>query len=250
MLPRIIPILLLKSRGLFKGKNFQNHKYVGDPINAVKIFNEKRANEIMLLDISAGLENRILDIDFIQSIADETYMPFSVGGGLKSVAEIEKCIQHGAEKVVLNTSVILNPALIKEASSIFGSQAISVAIDYQRSWGRIKVFTSAGTKATNLNVIDWAQNVEDLGAGEVILNNIDNEGSYLGFDCGMVEKTSSKINIPLVAGCGAGSLADIRDVVNAGASAVGIGSMFIFRRPHNAVLISYPDLHEIESLFN
>lgn len=247
--PRIIPALLMQKYGLYKGIRYKAHRYVGDPINAVRIFNEMKADELMLLDISATLEGRGLDMEFVQQVADECYMPFSVGGGIRTTDHIRRCLQHGAEKVIINTGAIEDLKLISEAALLFGSQAVAVSIDYKRNfWGKNQVFAYSGTRSTALNVMSWANKVADLGAGEIILNAIDREGTYSGFDIGLISELSKYVSVPIVASCGAGSVDDIKRIIDAGASAVAIGSMFLFQRPHNAVLISYLSQEIIESL--
>ncbi len=238
---RIIPVLLLKSNGLVKGIRFRDHKYVGDPINAVKIFNDKEVDELIFLDITASYENKQPNIDIVAKLADECYMPFAFGGGIKNVFEIGRVIESGAEKVSLNSSAFENPALIKEASSIFGSQSIIISIDYQRSFlGKKLVWTKSATNKTSVQVLEWAKKAEDMGAGEILLTSIDLDGSGQGYDLEMIEQISSAISIPLIACGGAGKAEDFTSALEKGASAVAAGSKFVFHGKHRAVLISYP----------
>jgi imidazole glycerol-phosphate synthase subunit HisF len=248
---RVIPVLLIQKGGLVKSVKFANHKYVGDPINAVKIFNEKEVDEIAILDISATAEKRGPNLAQIKELASEAFMPLAYGGGITTVEEIEQLINSGVEKVILNTSAYKNPALIAGAAKKIGSQSIVVSIDVKKNmWGKYKVYTQNGTYNTGLDPIAFAQQSADAGAGEIILNSIDKDGSFEGYDLQLIETISKTVKIPLVAVGGAASVTDFAGAVQSGASAVAAGSMFVFQRPHRAVLISYPSQKELkEKLF-
>ena len=248
---RVIPTLLLRNAGLVKGAQFQNHKYIGDPINAVKIFNEKEVDEIVFLDISATEEARGPNYDLIKDIASEAFMPFSYGGGISSVDQIEKLFSIGVEKVIINSEAYNNPLLITEASSIAGSQSIVVSIDVKKSFfGKYEVFINNGTKNTKQNPIEYALKMQALGAGELIICNISNEGMETGFDNKLLNKICSSVDIPVVASGGAGSLSDFADAYHHGhVSAVAAGNMFVFYGRHKAVLITYPEYNELVKLF-
>ena len=244
---RVIPVLLIKKGGLVKSARFKNHKYVGDPINAVKIFNDKEVDELAILDISATPEQKPPDMNMIAEIAGEAFMPLSYGGGISSVDQVRKILYSGIEKIVLNKSAHTRPELIHEIANSFGSQSVMVSIDVKKNiFGRYKVFTDNGAQNTGLNPIEFAKQCESRGAGEILLNSIERDGTYNGYDLELVKSISRSVNIPVVACGGAGSLEDFRAAVTEGnASAVSAGSMFIFQRPHNAVLISYPKQSEL-----
>jgi len=238
--PRVIPTLLLKDSGLVKGIRFKNHKYVGDAMNAVRIFNDKGADEIFLLDITASSRGTTLDEEFVQRVADECYMPFGVGGGISTVEQIGRLVRSGAEKVSLNTAALRRPQFIREAASTFGSQCVVVSIDVGHDWlRRPRVFGACGQNKTSLDPVDWAKQVEELGAGEILLTSIAREGTGAGYDLELVRSVAEAVSIPVIASGGAGSAAHIPEAVAEGASAAAAGSMFVFRGPHRAVLIQY-----------
>jgi cyclase len=243
---RVIPVLLLQKGGLVKSVRFKDHKYVGDPINAVKIFNEKEVDEIAILDISATADKRPPDIRRIREIASEAFMPLSYGGGITKLDEIKELITAGVEKVVLNTSAFTQPKLIEEGARYVGSQSIVVSIDVKKTlFGKYKCFVRNGSKNTGLDPVDFARQLEQAGAGELILNSIERDGTFEGFDTELILQVSSAVNIPIVALGGAGSVGDFAQAAKQGASAVAAGSLFVFQRPHRAVLISYPSQAEL-----
>lgn len=230
---RVIPCLLLKDSGLVKTVNFSDPKYIGDPINAVKIFNNKEVDEIIFLDIS----KRRPPFELLSKIASEAFMPFSYGGGIENLEDIEKILNIGIEKVALNTNAVKNPEIIKQAAERFGSQSIIVSIDIKDN----KVFTEGGRNNTGLNPVKWAQEAENLGAGEIFLNSIDKDGTMQGYDLELIKKVSEAVNIPVVASGGAGKAEDFNNAFEAGASAVSAGSMFVFYGKNRSVLINYPE---------
>lgn len=249
-IPRIIPCLLLKGDGLVKGVKFKNHTYLGDPLNAVKIFNDKEVHELIFLDITASSEKRLPRLDLIQQIADECYMPFGVGGGVKTVEEIRKILENGAEKVVINSAAVENPDLIREAASVFGSQSIVVSIDVKKTlFNGEKVLTHSGRKKTKLKPVEWAKKMEIMGAGELLLTSIDHDGAMEGYNLDLIHRLSSSVNIPVIASGGAGNLTHLKKAVEKGASAVSAGSMFVFTGKHRAVLINYPSIDDIKNTF-
>lgn len=245
--PRIIPVLLLRDEGLVKGVRFKDYKYVGDPINAVKIFSDKEVDELFIFDISATNERRPIPVNLVRDIADEAYMPFCVGGGIRSIEDIQHLLSAGAEKVCFNTAAIEKPDLIEKAANIYGSQCIVVSIDVRKKWmGHHQIYSHSGKIATTLNPVDWAKNVEDLGAGELLITSIDFDGTMKGYDKEIISKVAEAVTIPVIACGGAGSLHDIFDVIqNAGASAAAAGSLFVFHGPKRAVLINYPNINEL-----
>lgn len=246
---RIIPVLLIKNGGLVKSVKFKHHKYVGDPINAVRIFNEKEVDEIVILDISATQQNLAPNIQQISEIAGEAFMPMAYGGGIKTIEQIKEIFYSGIEKVVLNKTALENPELINLAAKQFGSQSVVASIDVRKDlFGRYRVYSDCGTKNTGLSVMDFARKMESAGAGELFLNSIDQDGTFEGYDLRLINEVSHAVSIPVVACGGAGLLDDFRNAVSqGGASAVAAGSMFVFQRPHRAVLISYPKQEDLKS---
>ncbi len=248
---RVIPTLLIKRGGLTKSIKFKDHKYVGDPINAVKIFNEKEVDEIVVIDISSTQDGRPLDFAKISEFTDEAFMPLAYGGGITKLDEIKALITLGVEKVIINTSAFENPQLIRDAAQYFGSQSIMVSMDVKRNiWGKYKVYVKNGTKSTGIDPVEYARKMESQGAGELIVNAIDKDGTFEGYDLELIHLISKEVSIPLVAIGGAATIADFKMAIDSGASAVAAGSMFVYQRPHRAVLISYPSQKElIEQLF-
>ena len=247
--PRVIPVLLLKNQGLVKTIKFNKSKYIGDPMNAVKIFNDMSADELVFLDITAGAENRIAPISVIQEIGDEAYMPFAVGGGIRTFEHVNQIITAGAEKVVLNSACISNPDLVNKTAEHYGRQSVIASIDYKKTlFGGQKVHVEGGKKNTKLSVIDHAVEMEKRGAGEIFLNSIDRDGMMEGYDLEMIKEIASAVKIPLVAVGGAGNLIDMKKAVDAGASAAAAGSLFVYKGPHRGVLINYPEKNELKTL--
>ena len=248
---RVIPSLLIHNGGLVKSIRFKDYIYVGDPINAVKIFNEKEVDEIAVIDITATRENRPPNILQIAEIASEAFMPLSYGGGINTIEQIKMILFNGAEKVILNTAAHTNPSLITEAARLFGSQSVVVSIDAKKTLlGGYKVFINNGKIKTSFEPVAFAKKMQDAGAGEILLNSIDADGTYKGYNLDLINSVSHNINIPVIAIGGAGSVDDFVKAKENGASAVAAGSMFIFQRPHQAVLISYPSQKELkEKLF-
>jgi cyclase len=245
---RIIPVLLMQEGGLVKSVKFKNHKYVGDPINAVKIFNEKEVDEIVLLDISATGEKRPPNLRHIREIASEAFMPLAYGGGITTIGEIKELITAGVEKVVLNTAAFDNPALISEGAQWVGSQSIVISIDVKKDWlGRYKVVTHNGSKNTGIDPVTYAKRMQDAGAGEIFLNSVEKDGTFEGYDMDLIGPVSKAVSIPVVAIGGAGSVEDFTAAIQQGASAAAAGSLFVFQRPHRAVLISYPGQPELKA---
>ena len=241
-------MLLIQNGGLVKSIQFKNHIYVGDPINAVKIFNEKEVDEIVLLDISASKVNRKPNIDQIAEIASEAFMPLAYGGGIKSINEVKEILFHGAEKVIINSSALDRKELITEIANQFGSQSVVVSIDVKQDFlGRYKVFRNNGIKNTGKSPVDFAQEVEEAGAGEILITSINKDGTFEGFDIALIKQIANAVKIPVIACGGAAEITDFVQVVNDGqASAVAAGSMFVLKRPHKAVLISYPSQKELK----
>lgn len=249
---RVIPSLLLHNGGLVKSINFKNYRYVGDPINAVKIFNEKEVDEIAIIDIDATRAKRPPNFDQIIKIASEAFMPVSYGGGITTIEQIKRILFGGVEKIIVNKAAHSNLKLITEAARLFGSQSIVISIDSKKSiLGGYKVYTDNGIKKTWLRPELFAKQMEEAGAGEILLNSIDRDGTYRGYDLPLLKSVSNSVSIPVTIQGGAGSLEDFLKAKRNGASGVVAGSMFVFQRPHQAVLISYPSQKELkEKLFN
>ena len=247
---RVIPTLLLRNNGLVKGCKFKNHKYVGDPVNAVKIYNDKEVDELIFLDITATADGRGPNFELLEDIASQAFMPFGYGGGLKSIEEIEKIFKIGIEKVVLNTAAVDNLDLVKESGRVAGSQSIVVSIDVKKTlFGKYRVYSHSGRIDTKLDPVEFALRAEEAGAGELMICSIDREGSGQGYDLDLIGRVANAVGIPVIASGGAGSLTDFKDAVTQGASAVAAGDMFIFYGKHKAVLITYPEYRELEKLF-
>jgi cyclase len=248
--PRVIPCLLLKDKGLVKTIKFKDPTYVGDPINAVKIFNDAKADELVFLDITATQENRITDIEVIRNIGEEAFMPFAVGGGINKLEHVMQLISAGAEKVVINTAAVNNPSLLTEASKIYGRQSIIASIDVKREGGAFAVYTHSGRVKSPMNATEAAQAAEEAGAGEIMINSIDQDGTQEGYDIELIRLISDSVNIPVIAVGGAGDFDHFADAVyNGGASAVAAGSLFVFIGRKRAVLINYPDSDELQEMF-
>ena len=249
--PRIIPVLLLRNLGLVKSVRFKDYKYIGDPINAVKIFNDMKADELVFLDINASRENRCISLDFVHKVGDEANMPFAVGGGIRTLEDIGNILNNGAEKVVLNTVAIKNDDFVKEASEKFGSSTIVICVDVKKKmFGKDVVTYLGGSKLTKETPDKYAKKMENYGAGELIIQSIDKDGTYDGYDLDLIRKVSEAVTIPVVALGGAGKYRHFKEAVEIGkASAVAAGSFFVFHGPRRAVLISFPDRNEIAEIF-
>jgi len=247
--PRIIPVLTLKGKGLVKTIKFDKKKarYIGDPINAVHIFNDLEADELIFLDITATLENRCISPELVKTIGEEAYMPFAVGGGITNIEQVHQLISAGAEKVVINSSCLNNPGLISEASRQFGNQSIIAAIDIKRNlFGGYKIYINDGSKRITIELDNYISMLEENGAGELFINVIDRDGTMSGYDLGLVKYISEMVKIPVIACGGAGTLSDLSNVTRlAKASAAAAGSMFVYHGSRNAVLINYPDKDEL-----
>jgi cyclase len=250
--PRVIPVLLLKNLGLVKSVKFKDYRYIGDPINAVKLFNDLGADELAFLDILANRESKSISLEFVRHVGDEANMPFSVGGGIRSINDIRQVINAGAEKVILNTFASENPDFIKAASEEFGSSTIVVSIDVKKNFfGKELTYIYSGKKATKYDPVSFAQLAEDKGAGEIIINSIEHDGMMGGYDIALIKKISEAVRIPIVALGGAGNNSDLRNGVAEGyASAVAAGSMFVYHGPRRAVLINYPSPQELLKIFD
>ena len=248
---RVIPCLLIKNQGLVKTINFNQPKYVGDPINAVKIFNEKEADEIIVLDIEATRQNREPDYKMIKNLAAECRMPLCYGGGVSSVEQFKKIITLGVEKVAISASAVKDPLLISRAAKMVGSQSVVVVVDVKkkRFTSKYEVYTHNGTQPTNLEVVELAQNFASLGAGEIVINSIDHDGDMKGYDLKLVEQVRNSISIPITVLGGAGSHEHMSQLIQKfGVIGASAGSLFVFKGKYRAVLINYPNQLEKDKI--
>jgi imidazole glycerol-phosphate synthase subunit HisF len=249
--PRIIPSLLVHDNGLVKTVNFKNPKYVGDPINAVKIFNEKEVDELAIFDIDATVLGKEPDYALIEKLANQSRMPLCYGGGVKTIEQAQKIFGLGIEKIALSSAVIENPDLITQIADRVGSQSVIVVMDVRKKLlGGYEIYTHNGKKATGINPVKFAEEAQKLGAGEIIVNSIDQDGVMKGFDLNLIDRISEKISIPITVLGGAGSLQDIKKVIEKhGIIGVAAGSLFVFKGIYKAVLINYPTKKEKEELY-
>lgn len=244
--PRIIPTLLINDRDLIKTIQFKKGTYLGDPVNAVKIFNRKKIDELSILDIGTTKRGLEPDYELLKDIASEAFMPLSYGGGITNINQIHNLLAIGYEKVVINSSLIRNPELITQSVKLFGSQSIVASIDAKKDQGVYKCYIADGTEKVNKTPIELAKEAEELGAGEVIINSIDNDGMMQGYDLKLVKSIADSVKIPVIAIGGAGRISDIKKVLQEGhAHAASGGSMFVFYGRLKAVLITVPSEQEL-----
>lgn len=246
--PRVIPVLLFRNGGLVKTEAFGKQRYIGDPINAVRIFNDLRADELVFLDILATQERRLIPLDFVREVGEEANMPFAVGGGIGSLQDIRSILSAGAEKVVINSFAAENPNFIAEAADAFGSSTITVCMDVKKKrLGAVQTWIASGTRATGYAPEEFARLAEEKGAGEIIVQSISRDGTMEGYDLDLLGRVSEAVTIPVVALGGAGGVADLRRAYRETyASGLAAGSMFVFHGPKRGVLINYPDRAEMQ----
>jgi cyclase len=249
--PRVIPCLLLRGSGLVKTVRFKDPLYVGDPVNAIRIFNEKEVDELVLLDIAATPAGRRPDLSIIRAVSEECFMPLAYGGGVRSLDEVGRLLALGVEKVILNTAAAVDPDVVTSAARRFGSQAVVVSVDVRRSWTRrYEVVTEGGKRKVADDPTSYVRRMESAGAGEVLLTAVDRDGTRAGYDIDLVQAVSGAVSIPVVACGGAGSVGDLARVVHeGGASAAAAGSLFVLHGPHRAVLVTYPSAAELDRVF-
>ena len=245
--PRIIPVLLLKDLALVKSVRFREHRYIGDPINAVRIFNELKADELVFLDIQASRESRLISLDFVRDVGEEARMPFAVGGGIRSLDDIRRVIAAGAEKVVIGTHAAVDPEFIRDAADEFGSSTIVVCIDVKRKLFRGEVvWTFGGTRPTRFAPVEFAALMQEMGAGELIIQSIERDGTMKGYDLELIRSVTSAVTVPVIALGGAGGKKDLIEAyTKANATALAAGSMFVFQDEKRGVLINYPERGEL-----
>jgi len=248
---RVIPTLLLKNNGLVKTTKFKKPVYIGDPINAVKIFNEKEGDELILLDITATNEKRGPNFSKIGEIVSEAFMPIGYGGGINSISIMERLFKIGVEKVVINTASYNNYDLIRQAAKVFGSQSIVLAVDVKKDiWGNYKLFSNSGKTKQTVGLKEHILKAIDNGSGEIYLNSIDRDGTMASYDLELIKNVSPNVNVPLIVCGGAGKIEHFIDAIESGADAVSAGAMFVFQGVHRAVLISYPGYDQLEKMLN
>jgi cyclase len=249
--PRIIPCLLLQDNGLVKTVNFKDPKYVGDPINAVRIFNDKGVDELAIFDIDATVLAKEPNYSLIERLASQSMMPLCYGGGVKTVEQAQRIFSLGVEKIALSSAVLENPNLITEISERVGSQSVIVVLDVKKKmFGEYELYIQNGKKATGISPFKFVEKAQRLGAGEIVINSIDKDGVMKGYDLELIAKVREKITIPMTVLGGAGSLEDIEKVIkNHGVIGVAAGSLFVFKGSYKAVLINYPSLSEKNMMF-
>lgn len=247
---RVIPCLQLIDDALVKTVKFGKHGYIGDPINTVRIFNELEVDELCFLDIRATVENRQPNFKILREIADECFMPLSYGGGVKDAATAKEILSIGFEKIVLNTAAIDTPSLVTEIARHSGNQSVIASIDVKKNvWGKYNLYAKDGTRKTDKDPVAWAKELESLGAGELLITAMDRDGTWTGYDIEITKKISNAVRIPVIANGGAGTVADIIDVVErGGASAVALGSMVVYQAKGLGVLVNFPDRSELARL--
>lgn len=247
--PRIIPVLLMDDRDLIKTVNFKDRTYLGDPVNAVKIFNRKGIDELAILDIGATRNHREPDFEILKDIASEAFMPLACGGGITSVEQVHELLAIGYEKVIINTGLVRNPSLIQKSAELFGSQSIVASIDAKLVNGQYKCYISDGTELVDKSPVEMAIEAERLGAGEIIINSIDRDGMMQGYDTELVRRVVDSVKVPVIALGGAGGIKDLKTVLDEGhAHAAAGGSMFVYYGRLKAVLITAPNEDELRQV--
>ena len=249
--PRLIPVLLLQGNGLVKTRKFARPTYLGDPINAVRIFNDLEADELIFLDISATQQNRSISLEFVQEVASEAHMPFAAGGGLQTLAQIREVLACGAEKVVLGTAAVQDPEFVRRAAAEFGSSAIAVCLDFKSSfWRGTRCWYRNATQCSQQEPWELASLMASVGAGELILQSVDRDGTWMGYDLETIRQVVDSVTIPVVALGGANSLQELpRAFFEAGATGLAAGSLFVFHDSRGGVLLNYPPRSHVQKMF-
>jgi cyclase len=249
MRPRVIPCLSLKDGGLVKTRRFRDPVYVGDPINAMRIFNDKQADEVFLLDIAATVSGREPDFAAIEEIVAEAFVPIGYGGGITSLEQAARILEIGVEKIVVNSAIHAKPDLVPQLAQHFGAQAVVASIDVKaKMFGGREVVTQAGRQATGHDPVAVATSLARSGAGEILLTSVDRDGMREGYDLDLIRAIAGAVDVPVIACGGAGRVEHFAAAIHAGAAAVAAGSLFVHHGPHRAVLISYPERAALDSL--
>ena len=249
ILPRLIPVLSIINDDLVKTTQFSNPRYLGDPVNAVKIFNGKMVDELCILDITASKEEKEPNFDLLRDIAAQAFMPLSYGGGLTTMEQVKQIIQMGYEKVVFNTSLLHNPTLIKDVVSYLGRSGVVAAIDVRKENNNYNVYSKSGTEKFDSSLEETIKYVQQLGVGEIIINSIDNDGMMTGYDEEIIKIISSLAQVPLIANGGAGEISHFKNAIHAGAQAAAASSFFVYYGKQKTVLITHPSEREINQLW-
>lgn len=249
--PRIIPVLLLRNLGLVKSIRFKKHTYIGDPINAVKIFNDLKADELVFLDIDATKEKRLISLGFLKEVSEEANMPFAAGGGIRTIEDIKSIIGSGAEKVIIGSYAAENPDFVEKAVKYFGSSTIVICIDVKKkTFGGNYIWSINGSKSTRYKPIEFAKLMEGKGAGELIIQSIDKDGLMIGYDLNLLKEITDSVSIPVVALGGAGNITHLKEAYNkANATGLAAGSFFVYQGAQRGVLINYPDKNEKKLIY-
>lgn len=238
---RLIPCLLLSHKSLYKTIRFSKPRYIGDPINTVKLFSNKEVDEIIIVDFTASVENRGPDFEYLKLITSECFMPLCYGGGVTDIHQVEALFKIGIEKIAFNTSIVVNPDLVREAVKNFGSQSFVASIDVKKNiFGKKEVYFRSGKQNAKISPLEMFKKVEELGVGEILLTSIDHEGMMQGYDYQLINSLANTISVPIIANGGAGSLGDCSEAIKNGASAAAAGSLFIYYGKKKAVLVNYP----------
>jgi imidazole glycerol-phosphate synthase subunit HisF len=246
---RVIPCLQLIDESLVKTVQFNKPNYIGDPVNTVRIFNELEVDELCFLDIRATVQKRNINFKILQEIANECFMPLSYGGGIKDFETAKKILSIGFEKLVINSAAIENPEFITQLANHFGNQSVIVSIDIKKNlWDNYQIYSQDGTRKSKKKVVEWAKEVEDRGAGELLITSMNNDGTWKGYDVGLVKSVTDAVNIPVIANGGAGNVEHIGEIVHeGGASAVALGSMVVYQQKDMGVLVNFPDIIKLET---
>ena len=243
---RLIPVLLIHKNGIYKSINFSNYQYIGDPINAIRIFNDLEVDEICILDIDVSKNNSSINYELIEDLASEAFMPFSYGGGITTTNQANKILSLGIEKIIINNAIYHNLNLVSECAERFGSQSVIVSIDYKKNIFNKRVcYDHVLKKKTSIEVVEMVIEAEKAGAGEILINSVDLDGLMTGMDIEIIKRLTEATNIPIIATGGAGNLEHVKNAVKAGANAIAAGSMFIFHGKQKGILINYPEKDQI-----
>lgn len=250
LIARVMPCLLLRNAALVKTVQFKNASYVGDPINAIRIYNEKEVDELIFLDITATVENKRPSLKLLSEIASECFMPVAYGGGISRLEDVDAILSLGIEKVAINSHAVADPGFVTKVADKFGTQAVVVSIDVKRSFlGRYEAYTHGGRKATGIDPVTLAKHMESAGAGEILLSSIDRDGTGNGYDVELLKRVTSAVAVPVIASGGASKVADCGIAVReGGASAAALGSMAVYHGRNRAVLINFPTRDEIDAV--
>lgn len=250
LLIRYIPCLLLKDNGLVKTVNFRNPKYIGDPINTVRIFNEKEVDELIFLDIDASPKSKEPNYKLLCEIANECFMPLAYGGGIKTFEQAQKIFNIGIEKIAINSYAHSELELIRQIATIYGSQAIVGAIDVKKNFfGKQEVVYNSASKKSKFSPVEWAKKLVDSGVGEILVTSVDKEGTWSGMDIELIKSITTAVSVPVIANGGVGKIEDIRLAVKEGnANAVAVGSMVVYQKKDMGVMVNFPDKKTLEQL--